>query len=205
MGDWLGTGAVATWSRKYKSFKKARAFVRRLALNSTRKWINYCKSGKKPHDIPADPSRVYADDGWRGLGDWLGTGRIANQSRDYRSFKDALSFTRRLALRSRNEWIEYCGSGKKPDDIPAKPPHVYANEGWAGWGDWTRDPHGSCDSAKRMRPLDCGATTGQVRLASTFPFGNRIFVPGTFLAVAVHGQHAPATLRRCAVKTSTRR
>ncbi len=50
---------------------KARAFVRRLGLISQREWSAYCKSGKKPKDIPQAPNEVYANDGWVGLGDWL--------------------------------------------------------------------------------------------------------------------------------------
>jgi hypothetical protein len=44
---------------------------------------------------------------------------------------------RKLKLNSANkEWVAYCGSGKKPDDIPASPDNVYAKAGWAGFGDW---------------------------------------------------------------------
>ena len=38
MGDWLGTGTVATHLRKYRSFKEARAFVRGLGLKSQAEW-----------------------------------------------------------------------------------------------------------------------------------------------------------------------
>ena len=57
MGDWLGTGTVATHLRQYRSFKEARAFVRGLGLKSEAEWRDYCKSGKKPDDIPANPDQ----------------------------------------------------------------------------------------------------------------------------------------------------
>ena len=139
MGDWLGTGTVATHLRQYRSFKKARAFVRRLGLKSEIEWREYCKSGKKPADIPAMPIKVYAEDGWVGYGDWLGTGTIAAQLRQYRSFKKARAFARNLGLKSQSEWWEYCKSGKKPADIPNTPRVVYAKDGWAGDGDWLRN------------------------------------------------------------------
>lgn len=72
MGDWLGTGAVATFLRQYLPFNKARAFARSLGLKSRTEWREYCASGKKPADIPSNPQRVYANDGWSGMGDWLG-------------------------------------------------------------------------------------------------------------------------------------
>ena len=112
MGDWLGTGRLATHLRQYRSFKKARAFVRRLGLKSQTEWSEYSKSGKKPADIPADPYQVYAEDGWSGWGDWLGTGRLRRGTA--RSFKKARAFVRRLGLKSSTEWTDYCKSGKKP-------------------------------------------------------------------------------------------
>jgi len=60
-GDWLGTGAIASYLRKYRSFKDARALVRRLGLKSHTEWQEYCRSGKKPSDIPSTPHSVYAD------------------------------------------------------------------------------------------------------------------------------------------------
>jgi hypothetical protein len=82
------------------------------------------------------PSIIYANDGWVGWGDWLGTGRIADQLRQYRSFKEARAFVHGLGLKTGAEWHAYAKSGKKPTDIPAYPNELYENDGWAGWGDW---------------------------------------------------------------------
>jgi superfamily II DNA or RNA helicase len=136
MGDWLGTGTVALYLRQYRSFKKARAFVRRLGLKSSSEWRDYCKSGKKPANIPAGSDRTYAKKGWAGAGDWLGTGTVATHLRPHRSFKKARAFVRQLGLKSFGEWRNYCKSGKKPAEIPAGPNRTYAKKGWAGWGDW---------------------------------------------------------------------
>jgi hypothetical protein len=135
-GDWLGTCTVAPRLRQYRSFKKARAFVCNLGLKSFAEWRAYCKSAKRPADIPTKPQNVYAEDGWSNLGDWLGTGTIATRFREYRSFKKARTFARGLGLKSRSEWEAYCKSEKKPDDIPTYPNETYINDGWAGVGDW---------------------------------------------------------------------
>jgi hypothetical protein len=135
-GDWLGTGRVAAQSLQFRSFKKAREFVRRLGLRSQAEWVGYCKSGKKPADIPASPEHVYATTGWVGWGDWLGTDTVANRLRQHRSFKKARSFVRRLELKSRDEWNKYCKSAEKPADIPAAPWQTYADAGWSGLADW---------------------------------------------------------------------
>jgi predicted helicase len=84
-GDWLGTS-----SRRggWKSFKEARAFARGLGLKSSTKWREYCKSGKRPTKIPANPDSVYGQSGdWVSWGDFLGTGNV--HSRDWKPFKKA--------------------------------------------------------------------------------------------------------------------
>ena len=49
--------------------------------------------------FPANPSGVYKNDGWAGIGDWLGTGRIANQNMIYLPFEEARAFVHSLGLR----------------------------------------------------------------------------------------------------------
>jgi hypothetical protein len=110
--------------------------VRGLGLKSQAEWTSYSRSGKKPADIPADFKKVYADDGWAGMGDWLGTGTVASFLREYRPFKKARAFVCGLGLKSQTEWRDYCKSGKKPNDIPSAPDRTYAEDGWAGFGDW---------------------------------------------------------------------
>jgi hypothetical protein len=94
----------------------------------------YSKSGRRPTDIPANPRSVYKKH-WKGWGDWLGTGVIAPRNRQYRSFERATEFAHSLSLKSKEEWYNYCLSGRKPSDIPQKPERVYENE-WKWWADW---------------------------------------------------------------------
>ena len=77
-----------------------------------------------------------ADAGWAGIGDWLGTGRVSNRQRQFRSFSEARAFVRRLGLKSEKEWREFRKSGRKPADIPTNPNVAYADSGWAGMSDW---------------------------------------------------------------------
>jgi superfamily II DNA or RNA helicase len=136
IGDWLGTGKIANQNRSYRSFKEARAFVRQLNLKSLTEWTIWVKTDAKPYDIPTNPSKIYRDQGWKGIGDWLGTGTIAPSDRTYRSFEEARVFVHRLQLKSRKEWSDWSKIEARPDDIPAHPPRVYKDKGWNGWGDW---------------------------------------------------------------------
>jgi 3-mercaptopyruvate sulfurtransferase SseA len=72
-GAWLGTGMVASRDRKFRPFAEAREFVHTLGLKSAAQWRAYCRSGRKPDDIPSEPNtnELYAP-GWQGWGDWLG-------------------------------------------------------------------------------------------------------------------------------------
>ena len=84
MGDWLGTGTVASFLREYRPFKKARAFVCGLGLKSQTEWRDYCKSGKKPNDIPS-ACRRWLGRIWRLAWDWHGrratTARVGSSYR----------------------------------------------------------------------------------------------------------------------------
>ncbi|RJP78608.1 MAG: hypothetical protein C4522_12595 [Desulfobacteraceae bacterium] len=135
-GDWLGTGNIANFLREYRPFEEAREFARTLNLGSGTEWKEYCKSGKKPDDIPVKVYRTYHNKGWKGWGDFLGTGRKATQDMEFLSFEEAREFVRSLNLGSTTQWKEYCKSGKKPDNIPAWPSNPYKDKGWKGWGDF---------------------------------------------------------------------
>lgn len=119
-------------------FLEARQFVRKLGFKSTEEWTKYCKSETRPDDIPTNPRYTYKNFGWISMGDWLGTGYVANKTRKYRSFKDSHAFVLKLGLKGYDEWIAYCKSGKKPHDIPSSPARVYRDNGWYTWGYFLR-------------------------------------------------------------------
>jgi hypothetical protein len=131
MGDWLGVEIIQTQKRSYKKFNESRKFVHTLKLINRNAWIEYCKSGNKPQDIPNNPWHVYGNSGWNGMGDFLGNGNIRN----FWPFKKARMFVRKLPLSGSTTWKQYCKSGNKPDNIPAAPWSTYKKE-WNGMGDW---------------------------------------------------------------------
>ena len=156
IGDWLGTGTVAAHLRKYRPFKAARNYARKLKLKGRSEWNAFCKGeiaklGKLPPDIPSNPNLTYADRGWNGYGDWLGTGTIANHLRTYRSFKRARAYARTLKLKSGSEWDAFCKGkipklGELPADIPVSLGRTYADKGWRGMADWL-----GTDKARRIK------------------------------------------------------
>jgi len=117
-------------------FEEAREIVRKLNLKNITDWQMYTESGSLPPDIPKTPFVAYKDEGWKGLGDWLGTDILAPINREYLSFDEARTFARSLQLKKPGDWRIYCKSGLKPDDIPAAPEKVHEKQGWAGLYDW---------------------------------------------------------------------
>jgi hypothetical protein len=138
VGDWLGTGSVASFNRQFLEFSKAREFVQTLGLSSQREWYAYCKSGEKPNNLPSTPQEVYKKQKtWKGWGDFLGTGTVAPQFKQFYPFNEAREFVQTLGIKSVSEWKEYCKSGKKPNNLPSTPQEVYKKQKtWKGWGDF---------------------------------------------------------------------
>ena len=148
MGDWLGTGNIASTKKKFIEFRNAREFARNLGFKSIPEWTKYCKGEyrnkpPKPSDIPSNPNKNYKDQGWKNWGDWLGTDIIASYLMKYRKFDDAREFVRKLGLKNLKEWRKYSkgefsDKPPKPLDIPTAADVIYKNNGWKGWGDWLR-------------------------------------------------------------------
>jgi superfamily II DNA or RNA helicase len=136
MGDWLGTYTIASQNREYLSFEEASEYVHLLGLKTRLEWRKFVKSGKLPKSIPADPANVYKGKGWKGMGDWLGTGRIAPKDVKSLPFEEARDYAHSLKLKSKTEWEKHCRAKKIPKGIPTHPDREYELSGWNGWGDW---------------------------------------------------------------------
>jgi hypothetical protein len=115
---------------KFRDFESAREFVQKLGLKNNKEWKKYCNSGNKPDDIPPNPNIIYKNKGWSNVYNWIGYGK-----KKWRDFESARKFVRKLKLKSKTEWQEYCKSGNKPIDIPSGPNGSYKNE-FKGIGDW---------------------------------------------------------------------
>jgi hypothetical protein len=110
--------------------------VRTLGFGGIKEWYAWCKSDKRPANVPSAPKQIYAGKGWVGFGDWLGNDELRQHVRQALSFEEARAFVRALGLKSGKEWKTYCRSGKKPANIPNVPNLFYADKGWVSWPDW---------------------------------------------------------------------
>ena len=135
LGDWIGSGSIASKDSNYYSFEQSREFIRALNLKNQIEWRNYRKSDLRPNYIPSNPNVVYKNKGWVSLGDWLGNLNQANHLKIHIDFDKAREFARSLKLNNQKEWQIYARSDDKPKDIPSSPEKVYINE-FGGYGDW---------------------------------------------------------------------
>ena len=125
-GDWIGTGKVR--HTKFLPFKEAREYARSLNLDSVTSWNNFTKSKKRPSNIPAQPEMTYKKD-WQGWGDFLGTGTIATQDREYlppiEAKIEARKYQKKLGIKTETQWIEAHRAGKIPANLPRYPYDIY--------------------------------------------------------------------------------
>lgn len=134
--DWLGT-QIGFYGYEYLQYDEAKELVKKLGLSSQSDWSKYLKSGNRPKFIPSSPGKFYKDNGWVNWGDWLGTDRIADKFKIYRTFDEAKKYIQKIEIKSQKEWNAYAKSGgEKPNDIPYKPQRTYLNKGWQGWADF---------------------------------------------------------------------
>ncbi len=135
-GHFLQTGEVATYKLTFWDFKKSKKFVANLKLKNQAEWFEYVKSGKKPKMLHSNPQRKFKNNEWKSWGDFLGTGRIANQKKNFLSFIQARKIVRTFKLKgTQQSWKHFCNSGKKPENIPSHPAQEYKDE-WKGYADF---------------------------------------------------------------------
>ncbi len=135
-GDWLDSDRIATKDMNYRSFEEARKYVHTLKLKNRREWREFCQSGKLPKDIPKNPNQSYEKEGWKGVGDWLGTGRKKPGDIEFLPFEEAREFARSLNIKKHHDWVAFAKTADRPENIPASPSGVYADKGWNGIQDW---------------------------------------------------------------------
>jgi len=197
-GDWLGTMKIGNTKRNYRSFKKARSYVRKYKFKNTGDYRKWSKSGNRPIDIPANPYQIYEDfismtdylstgnkhivgkwkpykeareymhkqkfktfkdvkisyrngklardipvnakkvykNEFKSMGDWLGTGRIADKLKVFKTYDEAKKYVYHLNIISAKEWSIYAKSGNKPEDIPSGVVRFYRDSGWIDWYDF---------------------------------------------------------------------
>ena len=110
-------------------FEIARQYARSLKLKNQYEWIEHCKSAARNKEIPQDPRAVYKLQ-WKGYGDWLGTGRIANRLKEFLPYRELKALVNERKIESGNE---YRDAASENAHWPSNPDKVYEKTGWVSW------------------------------------------------------------------------
>ena len=104
---------------KYKEFSEARDIIKKLNIPNTKTWKKLCKSNLIPEGIPKHPEFAYANHGWIGYGDWLGTNRTINYK--FRTYEDAKAYVRSLHLQNCQQCARAFGDHRHQCRRPLQP------------------------------------------------------------------------------------
>ena len=131
-GDFLGTNRIANTKRVYKSFDHAHYFIKKFNFKSG---SEYCEwhTKNKPKDLPFNLTKIYSKNKkWKGVGQFIGTGFIANQLREFYNYSEASKKIKKENLKTQAEFNNWF---KKNDDkrMPSNPNSTYKKTGWIGW------------------------------------------------------------------------
>jgi hypothetical protein len=124
---------MARTKPQWRPFLQAREWAHSLRLQSEKYWRIYRKGGL-PSDIPSNPNREYLDE-WQGWGDWLGTGRVADKDKIYRTYEEASAWAKEQGITKLQEWRAKTKDKSFPKDIPVVPHNTYKKQ-WTNWGDF---------------------------------------------------------------------
>jgi len=140
-GDFLGTGSVSTSKQKFFPLSEAKKAISLMKYppKNRDEYQELASKNKLPEGVPHDPYNTYKNSkGWRGIGDFLGTGSIANQNMIFVSYQEAKILVSKMAHppKSQAEYREQSKDGILPNGIPGSPQGVYKNSGWISWYDY---------------------------------------------------------------------
>ena len=135
-GKFLGTGNIANFNRKFRSYPSAKKNIKKFKFKSKSEYHKAHKSKLFPIDIPYNPRRTYFEKGWESWGEFLGTGNIASFEIQWPSYIDAKKIVKKYKLKNWTEWREFCKSKEFPSNIPKNPHNTYRHKGWISMGDF---------------------------------------------------------------------
>jgi hypothetical protein len=118
--DWLGSGGSAARDSMLP-FTVGRAYARKLKLKTQKEWCEWSKSGQRPSNIPSSPHKVYRDDGWISMPDWLGYGSEGGAAASRCASSSSSSATTASKKKTKKKRKRRPAT-THPSDLPPPPP-----------------------------------------------------------------------------------
>ena len=89
---------------------QAQEYVRSLQFIGQKEYSIWSKTPERPDDIPVVPSMTYKTE-WINWGDWLGTNRLANKNKIFKTFVEAREYVRSLQFNGYKEYSIWSKTG----------------------------------------------------------------------------------------------
>ncbi|MCE2571785.1 hypothetical protein [Motilimonas eburnea] len=115
---------------QYLPLNEAVEIVKQFDLATATDWLNFCRQGKRPSNIPYKPAVFYPD--WKGWNYFL-TGNVTKKQHRYYEYNEAKAWAHEMQIITLRDWKEANLEGRRPDYIPANPDKFYRNNGWRSW------------------------------------------------------------------------
>ena len=123
----LGTRIISDRLKIFKSYNEAKKYAQSLKLKSQKEWFRHTKSKNFPTDIKKKPTNYKEHKSW---GEFLGTGRVADHLRKFKSYNEAKKYAQSLKLKSQKEWFRHTKSKNFPTDIKKFPANYKEHKSW---------------------------------------------------------------------------
>ena len=119
--------------KNFVSYEEAKKIVHPLGLKGKSEWAEFTKTDEfKDLNLPSGPPVTYKNKGWISWGDFLGTGTIANQNREFPSYEEAKKIVHPLGLKSQSDWKEFIKTDEfKNLNFPVDPYQTYKNDNFS--------------------------------------------------------------------------
>ena len=95
--------AASRQSKRFLPFEEAREMVRKQGLTSKKQWQQW----SRPANIPSNPEKTYAGEGWLSYPDWLGYGEGKPGRGTFLAFEEARAIVWEEGLVSQEQWQEW--------------------------------------------------------------------------------------------------
>ena len=137
--DWISWSDFLSISgeEKYLTFEEAKSYVNKLGLKSQKEWVNWSKNRNDYEiKIPSNPDKIYKENGWISMSDWLGMTTYKNKKNiEYISYIECKEYIKQKLpeIKNKKYWTNLDKS-KLPIFIPKRPDYIYkkTNE-WISW------------------------------------------------------------------------
>ncbi len=133
------------------SFKEARQWVRSQNIQSETDWRKFRKTRGMRNDIPTNPNREYAEQGWISWADFLGTENVKYSEITRRSYREAQKWAVSRGISTQNEWLEAVKHKDFPVDIYKSPDRGYSE--FSSWGDFLKSNSRMSIKNQEWRPF----------------------------------------------------